>query len=444
MEKLNMVKKYLPLAALTVLGLTSVASAARNTNAQGKPVNGDVCAPSQPAVCYPDDCPPCQRCLGPENFAGNPPLCPKGCNGDFTLTVAGLYWSSHQDGMEYAIVNQVQSPIAPTAPAGPVLTTLNQLTNAEYKHPSSKWDWGFKVGLGYCSPCDGWDAELIWTWYRGRNSHGCECGNNVNDTILPLWSDFVAANVNAPGIAAAGSATGGVLFADSAEMHWKLKMNLIDLELGRSYWVSRYLAIRPFIGLRYASLKQHADINYNGGSWAAIAGTFTQPALNDEVDLQNNYRGAGLRAGLDTQWNFGCGWALYGDLAASIIYGRFRVDHEEEITPANLTARTPTVVVDTTEHVRAARPILDLALGIQWSTMFCSCKYGFTGMLGYESHLFFDQNQMWRVQRVGSTPVNIGTTANPVPLNLTGNNVFDQRRGSLDASGWTLTFRLDY
>jgi hypothetical protein len=228
-------------------------------------------------------------------------------------------------------------------------------------------------------------------------------------------------------------------------MHWKLKMNLIDLELGRSYWVSRYLAVRPFIGLRYVSLKQHADINYNGGSWAAITTAFAQPALNDEVDLQNDYRGVGLRAGLDTQWNFGCGWALYGDLAASIIYGRFRVDHEEVITPANLTARTPTVVVDTTEHLRAARPILDLALGVQWSTMFCSCKYGFTGMFGYESHLFFDQNQMWRVQRVGSTPVTtVGANSNPVPLNLTGNNVFDQRRGSLDASGWTLTFRLDY
>ena len=159
-----MVKKYLPLAALTVLGLTSVASAARNTNASGKPVSGDVCAPSQPAVCYPDDCPPCQRCLGPENFAGNPPVCPKGCNGDFDITVAAFYWSTHQDGMEYAVLNQVQNPLAPGATA--TNTQLNQLAEAEYKHPSSKWDWGFKVGLGYCSPCDGWDVQLLWTPVR--------------------------------------------------------------------------------------------------------------------------------------------------------------------------------------------------------------------------------------------------------------------------------------
>jgi len=371
------------------------------------------------------------------------------------MTVAVLYWNAHQDGLEYAIVNQVQNPNAPTAPTpGPVLTPLNQLTDAEYKRPSSEWDWGFKVGLGYCSPCDGWDVELLWTWYRGRTQGTANCNQNVNSTVLPLWSDFVAANANAPGIVVTGVDTiGGVLFADSAKMHWKLKLHLIDLELGRAFWVSRYLAIRPFIGLRYASIKQHTDIHYNGGSWSAIGVPTQQLALNDEVDLRNNYRGAGLRAGLDTEWNFGCGWALYGNFAASIIYGKFRVDHDEVITPATLSPRTPINILDTTEHLRAARSILDLALGIQWSTMFCSCKYGFTTMFGYESHLFFDQNQLWRVSRVGATPVltvtavapdttSIGTLANP--LNLSGNNLFEQRRGSLDISGWTLTFRLDY
>jgi hypothetical protein len=339
--------------------------------------------------------------------------------------------------MEYAIENKVQNPNAVVAGGGALnTTTLNQLSDAEYKHPSAKWDWGFRVGVGYCSPCDGWDVELLWTWYRGRSHSEANCDNNVNNTVLPLWSDFVAQNVNATGPA------GAVLFADTAEMHWKLKMNLIDLELGRGFWVSRYLAIRPFIGLRYASLKQHADINYNGGSWIATAAP-AQLALNDEVDLQNNYRGAGLRAGLGSQWNFGCGWALYGDFAASIIYGRFRVDHDELITPATALPRTPTVVLDTTEHLRAARAILDMGLGVQWSTMFCSCKYGFTAMLGWEAHVFFDQNQMWRVQRVGATPGTLAATV-PVALNLTGNNVFEQRRGTLDTQGWTLQFRLDY
>ncbi len=423
-----MVKKYLPLAALTVLGLTSVASAARNTNASGKPVSGDVCAPSQPAVCYPDDCPPCQRCLGPENFAGNPPVCPKGCNGDFDITVAAFYWSTHQDGMEYAIENGVTQPATITTPAD--TQVFNQLAGAEYKHPSSKWDWGFKLGLGYCSPCDGWDVQLLWTWFHGRNHNSLDADPSDNTAILPLWSQFVAT-------------AGTPIFATSAEAHWKVKLNLIDLELGRDFWVSRYLAVRPFVGLRYASIRQHTELDYNGGSWAASATTAAQFAYNGIVDLENNYRGAGLRAGLNSEWNFGCGWALWGDLAASIIYGRFRVDHDEIIRLASLSPHSETNILDTTESFRASRAILDMGLGVQWSTMFCSCKYGFTAMLGWESHIFFDQNQMWRVSRVKATPSGTLATIPPGP-NLTGDNVFEQRRGTLDAQGWTLTFKLDY
>ncbi|MBS0628694.1 MAG: hypothetical protein JSS30_00545 [Verrucomicrobia bacterium] len=428
-----MFSKSLPFAVLTVLGLTSAASAARNTTASGKPVHGDVCAPSQPAVCYPDDCPPCQRCLGPENFAGNPPVCPAGCNGDVFITAAAVYWSSHQDGMEYAIDNEVTQPVLQTIPNNRI---LNQLANAEYKHPGSHWDWGFKLGIGYCSSCDGWDVNLLWTWYRGRHTHDLDTDNTDNHSVIPLWTNFV------PG-------AGGVLFATDSEIHWKLKLNLVDLELGRGYWVSRYLNIRPFVGLRYASIKQDTAITYRGGSWAAVTGqdAGNQNAFNDYVDLENDYRGAGLRAGLGSEWNFGCGWALYGNLATSIIYGRFDVDHKEYIRLANITPHSTADILDTNESLRALRAILDLDLGIQWSTMFCSCKYGLTVMLGWESHLFFDQNQLWRVSRVGTssqsvTPPNL--TSNPPVLNLSGDNVLEQRRGSLDTSGWTLTFKFDF
>lgn len=434
-----MVKKYLPLAALTVLGLTSVASAAQKMNGSGQGgQRGDVCAPSGPAVCYPDNCEPCQRCLGPENFAGNPPVCPHGCNGDFDVTVAAFYWSAHQDGMEYAIVNNIQNP--EESNESDAVFQLNHLSAAEYKHPSSKWDWGFKVGLGYCSPCDGWDVQLLWTWFHGKSNNHIDADVSDNVVILPLWSDFVASNADS-----AAGGEGGVLYATDSEAQWKLKLNLIDLELGRDYWVSRYLAVRPFVGLRYASIKQDLGLDYNGGSWSAVTETpDSQPAYNGLVDLENNYRGAGLRAGLDSQWNFGCGWALYGDLAVSIIYGRFRVNHNEIVRVATSTPHNIADVLDTTESLRASRAMLDMGLGIQWSTMFCSCKYGLTAMLGWEQHMFFDQNQMWRVSRVGATPATESSTSDDVTLNLTGDNVLQQRRGSLDTQGWTLTLRLEY
>lgn len=438
-----MIKKYsLSLTALTMLGLTSTASAALNTHPNDK----DTCRPSQPAVCYPDDCPPCQRCLGPENFAGNPPVCPQGCNGDWEVTVVGCYWRAYQDGMEYAIDTQVTNPNAVNLDAAGLtfaqaILQLNQLAEAKYHAPHAKWDWGFKLGLGYCSPCDGWDLNLLWTWYHGRATDEIEADVNQNHTVLPIWSAFVPSQ-------------GSILYATNGEADWKLHLNLVDLELGRDFWVSRHLAIRPFIGLRYASIRQRSEISYMGGAWSAQPASATntitgadQSAYNGRVDLENNYRGPGLRAGLDSAWNFGCGWAVYGNFAVSLIYGKFSLNHEEWIRLASLSPRTSTNILDDEESFRAARSIIDLALGIQWSTMFCNCKYGFKAMLGWEQHTFFDQNQMWRVSRVGSSvsPFNLapGTPAIPA-LNNTGSNVIQQRRGSLDTQGWTLAFKLDY
>lgn len=406
---------------LIALSLTAIATA-------------EICPPLEPAApCYPDDCAPCPRCLGPENFSGNPPVCPMTCGGDYTFTAALLYWNAHQDGMEFAIDNWVTNPNANlptgTAPTGGAIQQLNQLVDAGHKLPHSKFRWGFKLGLGYCNPCDGWDLSLLWTRFHGKASSDVEADITDNRTLLPLWSQFV-------------SSQGSLIYATRAEDHWKVKLNLVDFELGRNYWVSKYLSMRPFVGIRYASIKQHTEIEYRGGSWSSITtGDSTQPALNSIVDLQNDYRGAGLRAGIDSKWNFGCGWAIYGDLAASIIYGRFHINHNEDIRQAT-NPHTIVNILDTEESLRAARAMLDLALGVQWQAMFCDCQYVFTAMLGWEQHLFFNQNQMWRANRVGATAQTIAV--NPAVLNLTGQNVFDQKRGSLDTQGWTLAFRFDF
>jgi len=207
---------------------------------------------------------------------------------------------------------------------------------------------------------------------------------------------------------------------------------LIDIELGRNFWTSKYLAIRPFVGVRVAHIDQSFEIQHKGGSWSSRANTPAQAAFNNEVDIDNDFKGVGLRAGLNSTWNLGCGWAIYGDLAASIVYGRFSISHDED----NRLATSPhdkTKVAEFDYSFRASRAILDLGLGLQWSTMFCDCQYGLTVALGWEHHLFFDQNQMWRVVRIGDTDAGFtdGT-------NNTGENVYHQRRGDLDTQGWTL------
>jgi len=374
------------------------------------------CLPEPAATCYPDECKSC-HCLGPENYGVNPPVFPRTCNGDFTITIAGFYWNAHQDGMEYAIDNEIIG-----SDASSMNPELNNLIDAEYLTPNSKYDFGFKFGFGYNSACDGWDIGILWTRFRdGAKSHE-EAELEDNHALLPLWSAFQFPNAgNAP-----------ILFANDIETFWKVELDIFDIELGREFWTSKFLSMRPHVGLRIAFIDQEFDIEHKGGSWSFGSNLI----FNDEVELDNDFKGVGLRGGLDTVWNFGCGFALYGNFALSIVYGRFDLHHDESIRDA----RSPfskNKILETKEGFRKSSGMADLALGVQWSTMFCDCQYGFTIGFGWEQHIFFQQNQLWRVMRIG------GMNESGI-FNNTGENVFHQRRGDLDTQGWTLQAKFEF
>ncbi|NGX39185.1 MAG: hypothetical protein KR126chlam1_00507 [Chlamydiae bacterium] len=393
--------------SLTALGLTSVLGAAS--------IKEDRCCDIPQAVCHREGC-DCFYCLGPDQV--NPPVRPKTCNGDIAITLAGFYWNAHQDGMEYAIDNFVAVCEDPT-PEGILL--LNNLERAHYKTPDFKWDFGLKAGLSYVGCHDGWDFGATWTWYRGKSGSNIQADADANHTLVTLWSAFAPEQ-------------GLINYATEINENWTLQLNLVDIELGREFWTSKYLALRPHVGLRVALIDQEFELEHNGGSWNF--NMINEFSYNNFVDLDNDYKGAGVRAGLDSIWHLGCGWGLYGNFAASIIYGRFKIDHDEWNRKAE-DFHEKIKILETQESFRGSRAILDLAMGVQWSTMFCNCCYAFTMQLGWEHHLFFNQNQMWRVVRIGDE----NNKGNP---NTTGENVFHQRRGDLDTQGWTLTLRFEF
>ena len=393
--------------ALATLGLSATLGAAQSN-----------CAPTPAATCYPDHC-ACHHCLGPDLV--NPPVNPVTCNGDLAITVAGFYWNAHQDGMEYAI----DDAVAVTQTAGEsTILGLNNLIDAEHLTPKFDWDFGFKLGLAYAGCHDGWDIGVLWTWFKGNSDDHTEAEFDDNHTLLPLWSSYAPSQ-------------GLNLYATDIKEEWTLQLNLIDIELGREFWTSKYLSLRPFIGLRVAFIDQDFDMEFRGGSWGG--GNDSAPdnaAVNGFAELDNNFKGAGARIGLDSTWHLGCGWGVYGNLAASIVHGRFDITHDEylrlPIAPFNKRK-----LFETSENFRVSRGMLDLGLGLQWETLFCECEWAFTLQLGYENHMFFNQNQMWRVVRVGDL-------FNQAPPNDTGENVFHQRRGDLDTQGWTLRFKLAF
>ncbi|MBS0628692.1 MAG: hypothetical protein JSS30_00535 [Verrucomicrobia bacterium] len=363
------------------------------------------------------------QCLGPENYAGNAPVLKRPCEGDWSLSFAAYYWSAHQEGTEFAIVNEVPIPVI--NPTTTDIQQLNQLANAHYVKPTSHWQFGYRLGLHYATQCDGWDIGLIWTEYHNRSKKIAETTANVN-SILSLWSAF-------------SPVQGSPAYAREIEGIWKVKLTLLDLPLGRQYWVSRKLNIRPHIGLRYGRVSQDLDLQHRGGSWSPRIGP-TQPPLVNTAKLDNVYKGTGLRGGLDSQWHYGCGFSVYGILAASVLYGRFRVAQKEHNHLA-ISPHTQENVILIKERLRGSRAILDLALGIQWSRQFFDCRFGVTTQFGWEQHHFFDQNQLWRIRRNGI----IRPETNQIVVSSnTGQNISEQSRGSLDIQGWTLNFIFEY
>ncbi len=390
-------RHYIPAIALSLVAFTTSLSA--NTNKK------EAC--------------PAKGLEGPSQVI-NPAVRPITANGcccdenEFSFTVAALVWEAHQEGLEFAVLSKNSNPTLGTYPGN--------IIEAEFQNPEFKWKGGLKIGIGYDVQHDGWDVEALWTTYHGRANKEVDADTEGNNTLLPLWSAY---SMTAP-----GATTQGILFAAQVNAHWKLELDMLDLELGREFWTSKYLTLRPHIGFRGAWIRQSYEIEQFGGSWSS---PFTTPDnLNDEVNLHNSFKGAGLRGGLDTVWQMGSGWGLFGNFALALVYGHFEVKNHEFTRQA----QAPFSKVDVAEikdSFRATRGIADLALGIQYSTMFKDNRYAFTIGLSWENHIFFNQNQLWKINRTGDT-VN----------NTTGENVFLQSRGDLSTQGATLTLKFTF
>lgn len=402
------------------VAFTMAASSIVASGKTGQEMGMEACQPTPPAPCYSIDTPPCDYCFGPENVSGNPAVRPYTCDGDYVFTIAGFCWNAHEDGLGFAIENN-----ASASASNPINRNPNVLIHAEVINPNFKWDLGWKLGFGYNSTRSGWDIGAVWTSYDGKAKANPEADRDDNKVLLPLYSDFVA-----------GGSPNPILMASSINAHWKLKLNMVDLELGREFWNSKYLTIRPHAGLRFLWIDQTYKIEHRGQSWGPIALPQIS-GLNDFSSMHNHFKGIGVRAGIDTQWLLGNGWSLFGNAAYSLIYGRFNIGQCEYVREA-LAPFDRIDILETEDHYRSTKAATDLALGVQYSTMFNDCKNSFQLSLAWEHHLFFNQNQLWRVNRVG-----VFSTASNIPNNA-GENIFIKGRGDLSTQGWTLTARFEF
>lgn len=300
----------------------------------------------------------------------------KNCVAEPYIEVDFIYWKVREEGLNYTRTG-----------VGP-----NQTSSGKLYEVAPDGEPGFRAALGLNLAHDGWDLLLRYTWIYASEKES----ERQTD---PLWISEL------PGFLFTG--------LDRATAQWNLHTNVLDLEWGRNYYISRFLTLRPFFGLKGYWNDQGFKIHY-------IGLTDAQPRVSAEqkIQMSQDTWGGGLRFGMNTAWYFAHHWSVFADMALSAAWSKFDIERRDrEIIPSTNTDET-VLYLDYDRYGMV--PILELAAGLRWEMWFNDDSYHALIQAGWEE-------QMWW-----------GFHRNYVLFNVSENI------GNLQYQGLTLRFRFDF
>lgn len=288
-----------------------------------------------------------------------------------------LYWRARQENTEYAYKNTVGILPIPAA---------TSVVAGHKKDFNFGFDPAFRIALGYRLPCDGWDSNVNWTRYDNKAHSSTSgvitgTGTEINNNLATLISGENGANTSINDTLLTPLENG---YNDISARH-KIRFDNIEWTLGKRIGVSDCFSVRPYIGLKYVSIKQNLRVNAVRSSAAIVNSTAT---VGNRTHTK--FDGLGLQGGLDATWALGGGFAIYSNASGGVAYGRA---HAKQSIAAESTSLTAGAVntISTYKNTRyLARPNVDFAIGLDWDA--CIYSYLVNVNLGWEYHHYFGQN----------------------------------------------------
>lgn len=262
-------------------------------------------------------------------------------------------------------------------------------------NPHWKWSPGFKVGLGSNLARDGWDTSVDFTWIESQAKRSARV-----DGLLPMWN--IANQYTAP--------TPGLIYASALSWNWW--MNTFDMELGRNFFVSPYLKLRPFMGLKTAFGIQKYAVQYTRTVSADVE-------VKDTMTNNFHYFGVGPRAGANAAWQFSEEWSLYSDASASLLWSDFRGTRKDTSQQIPFSENSSVTSLKTKNQFNTCKPVFEISLGLRWEIWFSDDDYHFLMQGGWEEQIWPSYNQVLRTTEQGA-------------------------HGDLITQGMTLHFRFDF
>ncbi len=245
--------------------------------------------------------------------------------------------------------------------------TLNQNQNSvktAYKTFTFDWAPGFCIGLGYNMEHDQWDTQARYTWFQSKAS------DHTNGPVTPA---FLAARLSL------------LEPFDNGRASLHIHYNMFTWDLGRSFLVSKYLLLRPAIGVRGGWVDQTIDSHWT------IVDIFGLHSATENI--KQRFTGGGPTGGVSGKWSFGnvlqSFFSLIGQIEASYLWGYWSI--RDKFTD-NLFFTT--IFIKTLDR-NFGSFMLRSFMGFGWDCNFNQNQSHFALKLGYEIEDWFNQFQIF-------------------------------------------------
>lgn len=289
-----------------------------------------------------------------------PPTGPYVKNGvDVYTTVEFLYWKAIQDGLCYA-------------DSGVAVVPGTSVSSGKVHRPDFPWRPGFRVGLGYYPPLDGWDLYANYTFFRSSST----------DRAKSSVGNMVPVGMYFPGLTSLS-----VNQVTAARSHWDLNFNSVDLELGRGFYLSRFLSFRLFAGLKFTWQDQELSNKYNANQ--VTIGNSTLAGIARSKHDQNLW-GVGIRFGGNGNWYIYRSLSIATKVAVSGVwldYDNTRKDQFQHLGNPSL------VVNKFTSNIDTVKAVMELFLGLHSEWWLNNDRYHLAVQGGFDEQLWLHLGQ---------------------------------------------------
>lgn len=220
---------------------------------------------------------------------------------------------------------------------------------------------GFKAGFACQFPKTNWSFFADFTYLTTENSlkrHKDEDGFLYSRWIQP---DLLADNAST-----------------KLKAKWDLKADLLNVEVGRSFFAGSKLELIPQAGLGVAWFDQEYSGRYH----------LISPAILLKVRSEGTSWGIGPRLGIRANWHLLPYFSLIGEAASEILFTRYDLKVRQKAE------NDPLIFLSSSDHINAIRPEIEMYIGAAYKAYFGkTCRY-FKLEAGYDFQIWWNQNMI--------------------------------------------------